>query len=1214
MPPRVAPPPPADPSTDPSNPFYVHPSDGPSSVKVTPLLDGSNYHSWARSMRRALGAKLKFEFIDGSIPMPVDAFDPSFRAWNRCNMMIHSWLLNSVEPSIARSIVFMDNASDVWLDLKERFSQGDLVRVSELQQEIYALTQGTRSVTTFYSDLKTLWEELEIYMPIPNCTCHHRCSCAAMRLARNHHQMLHVMRFLTGLNDDFNPVKSQILLLDPLPSITKIFSMILQFERQNCTVNADDSKILVNASASKFRSNGNNRLETSFSGNGNNRSETSSGTKRFCTYCHKTNHFVENCFKKNGVPPHMMKQYSGSAHHSAVEGGELVESSTAFNDTKGAMIPSLTREQYDRITSYNVEQYDKLLHLLQSSSINHASMPAVSNQVSSFQSAGPSSADTRGASHHICASLNWFHSYSEINPMEQKSLKMIGLAERKNGLYYLVQANKDCSSSNHSFSKPFISANNALLPDNALWHFRVPTPLLHNKSPYDLLFQTNPNLHEFKVFGSLVFASTLQSHRTKLDPRARKCIFLGYKSGVKGVVLYDILNKTIFLSRNVTHHEHIFPDQSSTPKVPWTYHTDSLSSPNPYINTPLSNSHDPTPPIDGDISLDNNRHQSLSPPHSSVLTSPSPTYNDISPSSTTSTLPTDNSNTNTRPIRQRRAPLHLSDYVCNNSFSTSNEPIISGNTSKYPLSSFHSLTQLSPSHKAYSMSITHCTEPQSYEEASKHENWLIAMKTELDALAKNCTWTLVELPPHIKPIGCRWVYKVKHKADGTIERYKARLVAKGYNQVEGIDYFETFSPVAKLTTVRTLLAIAAIKNWHLHQLDVNNAFLHGDLQEDVYMKVPDGVQCDKPNLVCKLQKSLYGLKQASRKWYEKLTALLIIEGYTQAASDYSLFTLAKGDDFTALLVYVDDIILAGNSISEFDRIKAVLDAAFKIKNLGQLKYFLGLEVAHSKSGITISQRKYCLDMLKDSGLLGSKPAMTPMDTSIKLHSNAGIPYDDVSSYRRMVGKLLYLNTTRPDIAFATQQLSQFMHAPTTTHFTAACRVLRYLKNNPGQGVLFSRDSELQLIGYSDADWAGCMDTRRSITGYCFFIGKSLVSWRAKKQVTVSRSSSEAEYRALSSATYLRVKLQKTPTLYCDNQSAVHIASNPVFHERTKHLDIDCHLVREKVMQGILKLLPVSTHDQMADFLTKALAPPKFHAFVSKLNMINIYQVKLEEGC
>ncbi|KAK2454457.1 putative mitochondrial protein [Trifolium repens] len=756
---------------------------------------------------------------------------------------------------------------------------------------------------------------------------------------------------------------------------------------------------------------------------------------------------------------------------------------------------------------------------------------------------------------------------------------------------------------------------------------RVPTLVLKNKSPYFLLYQNEPDMLSLKVFGSLAFASTLHCHRTKLDLRARKCLFLGYKTGVKGAVLFDILNKTIFVSRDVTHHEHIFPYHSTSLKVPWDYNTSNVpsthiptttddvtlvdQSPSPLCDTlPISEPTSvPTSPILPHVTTPDSTTASPSPLQPVFTTPPS---DFISPSS--------------RPIRQRRAPLHLSDYVCNtlNPLFPSQETITSG-TSKYPLSSFHSLTLLSPSQRAFSMSITHCTEPQSYEEASKNEHWVTAMKIELEALAKNCTWKVVEQPPHTKPIGCRWVYKIKHKADGTIERYKARLVAKGYNQVEGIDYFETFSPLAKLTTVRTLLAVAAVKNWHLHQLDVNNAFLHRDLHEDVYMKIPDGVPCDKPCLVCKLEKSLYGLKQASRKWYEKLTALLINEGYTQSTSDYSLFTYTKNNTFTVLLVYVDDIILAGDSMAEFDRIKAVLDVAFKIKNLGQLKYLLGLEVSHSKQGIAVSQRKYCLDMLKDSGFLGSKPASTPLDTSIKLHSTAGSPYSDISSYRRLVGRLLYLNTTRPDIAFATQQLSQFMHAPTTVHYNAACRVLRYLKNNPGQGLLFSRESEMHVTGYSDADWAGCMDTRKSISGYCFFIGKSLISWRAKKQVTVSRSSSEAEYRALSSATCelqwllylladLGITLTRLPALYCDNQSALHIASNPVFHERTKHLDIDCHLVREKVQKGILKLLPVSTKDQIADFLTKALPPPKFHDFISKLSMINIYHDKLEGGC
>ncbi|PNY05485.1 retrovirus-related Pol polyprotein from transposon TNT 1-94 [Trifolium pratense] len=353
------------------------------------------------------------------------------------------------------------------------------------------------------------------------------------------------------------------------------------------------------------------------------------------------------------------------------------------------------------------------------------------------------------------------------------------------------------------------------------------------------------------------------------------------------------------------------------------------------------------------------------------------------------------------------------------------------------------------------------------------------MQVELQALEATGTWILVDLPHHVKPIGCRWVYKVKHHADGTVERYKARLVAKGFNQIEGLDYFDTFSPVAKLTTVRMVIALATVHNWFLHQLGVTNAFLHGDLQEDVHMTPPPGVTND-PNKVCKLVKSLYGLKQASRQWYAKHTSLLLSHGYKQAHCDHSLFTKHDASHFTLLLVYVDDVIIAGNHMAEFSYVKNLLHNAFKIKDLGQLKYFLGLEVAHSAKGISLCQRKHCLDLLTDSGLLGAKPVSTPSNASIKLHADDTAPYEDISAYRHLVGRLLYLNTTRPDITFITQQLSQFLSKPTHTHYNAAMRVLKYLKNCPGRGLFFPRTSTLHILGFSDADWAGCKDSRRSI--------------------------------------------------------------------------------------------------------------------------------------
>lgn len=461
------------------------------------------------------------------------------------------------------------------------------------------------------------------------------------------------------------------------------------------------------------------------------------------------------------------------------------------------------------------------------------------------------------------------------------------------------------------------------------------------------------------------------------------------------------------------------------------------------------------------------------------------------------------------------------------------------------------------------------------------------MKVKLAALDKTGTQTIVDIPPNIKPIGCKWVYKIKHNSDGSIERFKARLVAKGYNQIKSLDYSDTFSPVAKLTTARLVLALASIHSWHLHQLDVNNAFLHGELHEEVYMVIPPGVSTSKPNQVCKLTKSLYVLKQASRQWYEKLASVLIAHGYRQVDSDHSLLVKSVDANLTILLVYVDDVILAGSSIFEITSIKKTLHHAFKIKDLGILKYFLGLEVAHSAKGITLCQRKYCIDLLNDSGLLGFKPQSTPSDPSIKICMNDAEPFQDIPTYRRLIGRLIYLTTTRPDITHITQQLSQFLSKPSIIHHNAACRVLRYLKSSPSRGLFFPHNSTLQLPGFSDADWAGCQDTRRSISGSCFFIGQSLISWRTKKQQTVSHSSSEVEYCALASATCelqwllyllrdLHITCIKPLVLYCENQSAFHIAANHVFHERTKHMEIDYHIVREKFLAGTMKLLPISS--------------------------------------
>lgn len=282
---------------------------------------------------------------------------------------------------------------------------------------------------------------------------------------------------------------------------------------------------------------------------------------------------------------------------------------------------------------------------------------------------------------------------------------------------------------------------------------------------------------------------------------------------------------------------------------------------------------------------------------------------------------------------------------------------------------------------------------------------------------------LTELPAGKTPIGCKWVYKIKYQAYGTIERHKALLVAKGFNQVEGLDFFDTYSPVAKVTTIRLLLALASTNNWFLHQLDVHNVFLHGSLEEEVYMQPPPVLPTSHPNHVCKLLKSLYGLKQSSRQWFARLSSFILTKGFSQSSSDCSLFIKKSHSSFIALLIYVDDIILADNDIHEIESIKTTLHTAFKIKDLGHLKYFLGLEIAQSKAGIHICQMKYALDILEECGMVASKPVTTPITKATQLSAETSTPLPDPGSYRRLIGKLIYLTTTRPDISFSVQQLS-----------------------------------------------------------------------------------------------------------------------------------------------------------------------------------------------
>ncbi|CAA7047299.1 unnamed protein product [Microthlaspi erraticum] len=441
------------------------------------------------------------------------------------------------------------------------------------------------------------------------------------------------------------------------------------------------------------------------------------------------------------------------------------------------------------------------------------------------------------------------------------------------------------------------------------------------------------------------------------------------------------------------------------------------------------------------------------------------------------------------------------------------------------------------------------------------------MGTEVGALEGQHTWDITELPPGKVAIGCKWVYKTKFNSDGTVERYKARLVILGNQQEEGVDFKETFAPVIKMNTVRILLEISAAKGWELHQMDVHNAFLHGDLEEEVYMKLPPGFKATGPNQVCKLAK---------------------VTLWSPTSSE-----MLRGKSIVYVLVYVDDLVIGGSDPVLISNFKAYLNRQFHMNDLGVLKYFLGNEVARSSDGIYLSQQKYALDIITESGLLGARPIDTPMEENHALARDKGAFFDDPVKYRRLVGRLVYLTVTKPDLSYAVHTLAQFMQKPRLKHWHAALRVVRYLKKAPGQGIFLSANNDLALSAYCDSDYAACPLTRRSLTGYVVMLGDSLVSWKTKKQKVVSRSTAEAEYRAMAITlcevkwivellSSLGIKQQSPVPLYCDNQAALYIAANPVFHERTKHVEVDCHFIRDAIIDGLIVARHVGTKNQLAD--------------------------------
>lgn len=497
-------------------------------------------------------------------------------------------------------------------------------------------------------------------------------------------------------------------------------------------------------------------------------------------------------------------------------------------------------------------------------------------------------------------------------------------------------------------------------------------------------------------------------------------------------------------------------------------------------------------------------------------------------------------------------------------------------------------------------------DPRTYNEAMQSRDvafWKEAIDDEIGAIMENHTWILSDLPPGCKPLGCKWIFKRKMKADGTIDKFKARLVIQGFRQKEGIDYFDTYAPVARITTIRLLLALAAINNLVIHQMDVKTAFLNGDLEEEVYMKQPEGfIMPGREHMVCKLVKSLYGLKQAPKQWHQKFDEVVLSSGFILNQSDKCVYgkfdSSGKG---VIICLYVDDMLIFGTDQNQVDKTKKFLSSKFSMKDMGEADVILGIKIKRENKGIVITQSHYIEKILKKFNREDCSPVSTPMDPAVKLMPNTGKPVDQLE-YSRAIGCLMYaMTSTRPDIAYAVGRLSRFTSNPSRHHWHAITRVFKYLRGTMNYGLSYVGYPSV-LEGYSDASWINHVEDSSSTTGWVFLLGGGAISWASKKQTCITGSTMESEFVALAAAgkeaEWLRNLIHEIPiwpkpvapiSIHCDSAATLAKAYSHIYNGKSRHLGVRHSMIRELIMNGVISIEFVRSQQNLADHLTKALA-------------------------
>lgn len=667
-----------------------------------------------------------------------------------------------------------------------------------------------------------------------------------------------------------------------------------------------------------------------------------------------------------------------------------------------------------------------------------------------------------------------------------------------------------------------------------------------NVSPYELWYGEKPRLDHIKVFGSEGYVHVPDQKRKKLDKKSRKLILVGYDNN--NYRMFDVETKKITISRNVRFNENSLPVFKMNNNNQITLTEGEREMEIIHTEEPLRSEHQttasPSTSANADEVLSEDSLQSCLDENDETY-EPSRILNDV-----------EKYNIRLRPRRNRAEEANLVEF----------------------------------------------TTPSSYEEAMQCNDsvkWKEAIREELQSHEDNNTWSIIE-HTNQKTITSKWVFCIKRNIDGSIDRYKARLCARGFAQVKDIDYKETFSPTVRYNSIRVLLSIAAKEKYEIEQFDVKTAFLYGELTEDVYMEIPEGVKV-RPGNICKLNKSLYGLKQSSRCWNKKFTSFLLTYGFEMCQSDNCIFVGSFHDCKVILILYVDDALLFSKSKHILSAIINDLKNVFKIKVL-QLYSFVGMEICGLPESITIHQKQYTEQIIERFGMLQASPCNTPADSNVILTRSENIDFVPDFPYREAVGALLFLSSvSRPDIAYAVNIVSRYINNPNKEHINAVKRIIRYLIKTKNMCITYNCSNE--LTGFCDSDFAADLDSRKSNSGYVFMLNGGPITWASRKQNTVALSTTESEYVAASEAAkeilWLRQLLcdigqpQNSVCLYIDNQSTIKLIHNPVYHKRSKHIDVRYNFIREKVEENIIEIKYVKSACQLADFLTKALPTSKF---------------------